>query len=134
LWGGATSSQVIEYIGEVIRSATADHREQVYEATGIGSSYLFRVDNDNVIDATKKGNLARFINHCCDVRPASSRPPGHVLPVLRSCRRSGNGRRGHRAAVLPDRCEWRRAAAELLRAGRVRPPPAEDCDLRQAQS
>jgi SET domain-containing protein len=75
VWGGATSSQVIEYIGEVIRSATADHREQVYEATGIGSSYLFRVDNDNVIDATKKGNLARFINHCCDVRPASSRPP-----------------------------------------------------------
>ena len=28
---------------------------------------MFRVDQDYVIDATKKGNLARFINHCCDV-------------------------------------------------------------------
>lgn len=25
------------------------------------------VDNENVLDATKKGNLARFINHSCDV-------------------------------------------------------------------
>jgi len=41
-----------------------------------GASYLcnksmmasnFRVDDDVAIDATKKGNLARFINHSCDV-------------------------------------------------------------------
>ena len=38
-----------------------------YEAAGIGSSYLFRVDHDYIIDATRNGNLARFINHCCDV-------------------------------------------------------------------
>jgi len=42
-------------------------REKRYEAAGIGSSYLFRMDLDYVIDATKKGSLARFINHCCDV-------------------------------------------------------------------
>lgn len=35
---------------------------------GIGSSYLFRVDHDTIIDATKCGNLARFINHRCTVR------------------------------------------------------------------
>jgi hypothetical protein len=28
---------------------------------------LFRIDNQYVIDATKTGNMARFINHCCDV-------------------------------------------------------------------
>ncbi|KAJ1549470.1 U3 snoRNP protein [Cladochytrium tenue] len=57
---------VIEYIGEIIRQKVADHREKLYERSGIGSSYLFRIDEDNIIDATKKGNLARFINHCCD--------------------------------------------------------------------
>jgi histone-lysine N-methyltransferase SETD1 len=58
---------VIEYIGEVIRQKVADVREKKYEKIGIGSSYLFRVDDDTIIDATMKGNLARFINHSCDV-------------------------------------------------------------------
>jgi hypothetical protein len=48
---------VIEYVGEVIRAAVADKREKYYERIGIGSSYLFRVDEESVIDATKKGNL-----------------------------------------------------------------------------
>ena len=58
---------VIEYVGEVVRQAVADERERRYEAAGIGSSYLFRVDHDYIIDATRNGNMARFINHCCDV-------------------------------------------------------------------
>ena len=57
---------VIEYIGEVIRQKVADNREKVYEMIGIGSSYLFRIDDDTIIDATKIGSIARFINHCCD--------------------------------------------------------------------
>jgi RNA recognition motif. (a.k.a. RRM, RBD, or RNP domain) len=48
---------VIEYVGEVIRAQVADKREKVYERQGIGSSYLFRIDEDLVVDATKKGNL-----------------------------------------------------------------------------
>ncbi|KAH8555751.1 hypothetical protein BGW37DRAFT_478411 [Umbelopsis sp. PMI_123] len=59
------NDMVIEYVGEVIRQKVADHREKAYERCGIGSSYLFRVDDDTVIDATKKGSVARFINHCC---------------------------------------------------------------------
>jgi SET domain-containing protein len=59
---------IIEYIGEKIRLKIADLREIEYEKQGIGSSYLFRVDDDIVIDATKMGNLARFINHCCEVK------------------------------------------------------------------
>lgn len=61
------NDMVIEYIGTIIRQKVADHREKEYEKMGIGSSYLFRVDDDTIIDATKLGNLARFINHCCDV-------------------------------------------------------------------
>ncbi|GAA5875662.1 hypothetical protein JCM3774_002574 [Rhodotorula dairenensis] len=56
---------VIEYVGELIRQTVADRREKAYERSGIGSSYLFRVDEDLVVDATKKGNLGRLINHCC---------------------------------------------------------------------
>ena len=48
---------VIEYVGEVIRAAVADKREKYYERIGIGSSYLFRIDEESVVDATKKGNL-----------------------------------------------------------------------------
>ncbi|KAF8062255.1 hypothetical protein FPV67DRAFT_1422120, partial [Lyophyllum atratum] len=57
---------VIEYVGEVIRAQVADKREKTYERQGIGSSYLFRIDEDLVVDATKKGNLGRLINHSCD--------------------------------------------------------------------
>lgn len=46
----------------------ADMREKRYEEEGIGSSYMFRVDHDTIIDATKCGNFARFINHSCNVR------------------------------------------------------------------
>lgn len=49
--------------GQVI----ADMREKRYEDEGIGSSYMFRVDHDTIIDATKCGNFARFINHSCNV-------------------------------------------------------------------
>lgn len=52
-------------------------REQRYEEEGIGSSYLFRVDQDTIIDATKFGNLARFINHSCNVS---------MSPLVKTCR------------------------------------------------
>lgn len=65
----AADEMVTEYVGEVIRQPIADIRERRYEEMGIGSSYLFRVDQETIIDATTKGNLARFINHCCDVSP-----------------------------------------------------------------
>ncbi|KAM9746584.1 LOW QUALITY PROTEIN: histone-lysine N-methyltransferase SETD1A [Menidia menidia] len=61
----AADEMVIEYVGQNIRQMVADHREKRYTQQGIGSSYLFRVDHDTIIDATKCGNLARFINHCC---------------------------------------------------------------------
>ncbi|KAA8514717.1 hypothetical protein F0562_017896 [Nyssa sinensis] len=56
---------VIEYVGELIRPRISDIRERHYEKTGIGSSYLFRLDDGYVVDATKRGGIARFINHSC---------------------------------------------------------------------
>ncbi|XP_075521410.1 histone-lysine N-methyltransferase ATXR7-like isoform X1 [Primulina tabacum] len=57
---------VIEYVGELIRSRISDIRECQYEKMGIGSSYLFRLDDGCVVDATKRGGIARFINHSCE--------------------------------------------------------------------
>lgn len=56
---------IIEYVGERIRQEIADLREIRYTESGIGSSYLFRIDEGTVVDATKKGGIARFINHSC---------------------------------------------------------------------
>ncbi|OCF54833.1 hypothetical protein L486_07488 [Kwoniella mangroviensis CBS 10435] len=57
---------VCEYVGELCRAAIADVREQKYLKQGIGSSYLFRIDNDVVCDATFRGSVSRLINHSCD--------------------------------------------------------------------
>uniref|UniRef100_T1INR7 [histone H3]-lysine(4) N-trimethyltransferase n=1 Tax=Strigamia maritima TaxID=126957 RepID=T1INR7_STRMM len=62
----AADEMVIEYVGQMVRPIIADIRERKYEEIGIGSSYLFRVDLETIIDATRCGNLARFINHSCN--------------------------------------------------------------------
>ncbi|XP_034025318.1 histone-lysine N-methyltransferase SETD1B-A-like [Thalassophryne amazonica] len=62
----AADEMVIEYVGDVIRPVIADERENRYIKEGIGCSYMFRVDQDHIIDATTCGNLARFINHSCN--------------------------------------------------------------------
>ncbi|KAF2883593.1 hypothetical protein ILUMI_22588 [Ignelater luminosus] len=60
-----SGEMVIEYAGEVIRSILADKREKQYTAKGMGC-YMFRIDENFVVDATMKGNAARFINHSCE--------------------------------------------------------------------
>ncbi|KAK4500196.1 hypothetical protein PRZ48_008382 [Zasmidium cellare] len=57
---------IIEYVGEKVRQKVADLREEKYDKQGVGSSYLFRMMDDEIVDATKKGGIARFINHSCD--------------------------------------------------------------------
>lgn len=57
---------VIEYAGELIRSTLTDKRERYYNSRGIGC-YMFKIDDNLVVDATMRGNAARFINHSCEV-------------------------------------------------------------------
>ena len=56
----------MEYMGEIIRQSVADVREIRYRKKGI-DCYMFRLDDNLILDATFKGNIARFINHSCDV-------------------------------------------------------------------
>ena len=50
---------VIEYRGERVRRTVADARERCYRAAGM-DCYLFTVDDDVVVDATRCGTIGRF--------------------------------------------------------------------------
>lgn len=56
---------IIEYTGYIIRTPLSDHREAYYDSKGIGC-YMFKINRNEVIDATFAGNAARFINHSCE--------------------------------------------------------------------
>jgi len=60
------NDMIVEYMGETVRSTVADLREKAYEDNKFGSCYLFRLDRLEIVDATKKGSMARFINHSCE--------------------------------------------------------------------
>lgn len=66
-----TGEMVIEYAGELIRSTLTDKRERYYDGRGIGC-YMFKIDDNLVVDATMRGNAARFINHSCEVSSLKS--------------------------------------------------------------
>jgi hypothetical protein len=62
----ASGEMVIEYRGELIGNAVAEKRDKQYDASKIGSDYMFRIDGSGVCDATKQGNVARFVNASCN--------------------------------------------------------------------
>ena len=56
----------IEYQGALIRNSLADTFLKRYTAMGIpGDCYIFRIDDELMVDATMWGNIARFMNHSC---------------------------------------------------------------------
>ncbi|KAI8883833.1 hypothetical protein K501DRAFT_248988 [Backusella circina FSU 941] len=57
---------IMEYIGEVITNNEFVRRTKEYEAAGLEHYYFMTLKTDEIIDATKKGCLARFINHSCN--------------------------------------------------------------------
>ena len=61
----ASNEFIVEYMGEYIGNKIADIREKEYRNDNL-DDYMFRVDSSLIIDATKKGNIARFINHSCE--------------------------------------------------------------------
>ncbi|CAA0170102.1 Histone-lysine N-methyltransferase ATX2 [Arabidopsis thaliana] len=58
---------VIEYTGELVRPPIADKREHLIYNSMVGAgTYMFRIDNERVIDATRTGSIAHLINHSCE--------------------------------------------------------------------
>ncbi|KAJ7974026.1 histone-lysine N-methyltransferase ASHH1 [Quillaja saponaria] len=56
---------IIEYSGEVISWKEAKRRSQAYEIQGLKDAFIISLNSSESIDATRKGSLARFINHSC---------------------------------------------------------------------
>ncbi|KAI9244516.1 hypothetical protein EDC94DRAFT_530853, partial [Helicostylum pulchrum] len=57
---------IMEYIGEVIPQTEFIRRTREYDAEGFKHYYFMTLKNDEIIDATKRGCLARFMNHSCN--------------------------------------------------------------------
>ena len=72
---------VQEYVGEVIPQMEAERRGSIYDI--LNRSYLFDLDDDASVDATRKGNKMRFANHSKD-------PNCHARKlVVNGCHRIG---------------------------------------------
>lgn len=51
-----------QYAGELINQKQYNERRRTYQQEGINSSYVMGYNSSVFIDATKEGNMARFIN------------------------------------------------------------------------
>lgn len=86
--GYERGDMVIEYAGSVIRTPLGDIREKEYQSCGLGT-YLFKLNEDEIVDATVVSNRARFTNHSCDPNMIADviTIEGRELVVLRAIRR-----------------------------------------------
>ena len=56
--------EIIEYKGTLM---THDDADEMYGDGGeTGHTFLFTLNDDYIIDANRKGNIARWINHSCN--------------------------------------------------------------------
>lgn len=71
-WGLAAGQKirkgqfVIQYMGEIYYIDSEIGRRRLEKYRGSADTYLMSITQNEVIDPTKKGNEARFINHSCD--------------------------------------------------------------------
>ena len=55
---------IIEYVGEVLEYAEFRARAKIYSK--VDHFYFMALNANEILDAAKKGNASRFINHSCD--------------------------------------------------------------------
>ncbi|KNC56044.1 histone-lysine N-methyltransferase [Thecamonas trahens ATCC 50062] len=56
---------IMEYVGDIIDKREFNRRVKAYADENITHFYFMSIGNEEMIDATKAGNISRFINHSC---------------------------------------------------------------------
>lgn len=56
----------MEYVGELLDFEEFVRRTRQYSKAGTQHHYFMALNADEVVDATLKGSISRFINHSCD--------------------------------------------------------------------
>lgn len=62
----AANTFLIEYVGEVITAESLKQRRSKYRQAGYKHEYVMLLTKEVFIDATVKGNIARYFNHSCN--------------------------------------------------------------------
>ena len=59
---------IYEYVGEVLTQRQLHTRLREYHREGQRHRYIMELDDEKnfFIDATRKANVSRYMNHCCD--------------------------------------------------------------------
>ncbi|EFJ42811.1 histone H3 methyltransferase/Trithorax [Volvox carteri f. nagariensis] len=87
---------LIEYAGELIRPSVSDVREKRMYNKLVGcGTYIFTLNDDQHIDATRAGNMAHLLNHSCDPNcysrtitltdPVTRATSDHVIITAKVC-------------------------------------------------
>ena len=69
-WGSFTRKAIekndfiVEYTGEVITQNESERRGRIYDK--LDSNFLFNLNEECCVDASRKGNKAKFVNHSAD--------------------------------------------------------------------
>jgi SET domain-containing protein len=74
-----TGEIIIEYKGELLSSAEIDERYADERSDDRGRTYIFHLEGDLYVDATKASNPARFINHSCAPNCEAIAENGRIL-------------------------------------------------------
>ena len=71
---------VMEYVGEVLDYQLFKKRSKQYSKAGQQHFYFMAINPEEIVDATVKGNISRFINHSCDPN-CETQKVCNMLPV-----------------------------------------------------
>jgi hypothetical protein len=101
-------TRLVEYTGEIITPGEADRRA---ERSRSERTYLFTINSRKLVDATRRGSRARFINHSCEPNCSSTVERGRVYIEAERDIEPGEELTYDYQLIIDD-SNWRKSGAE----------------------